>query len=88
MIDGLKQTLRGFLVRRAQAYRVVFNPEGVQSRRVLTDLAKFCRATEPTFHPDPRVEGVLQGRREVWLRIQQHMQLSNDELWALFSGEK
>jgi len=26
----------------------------------------------------------LDGRREVWLRIQQHLQLSEDALWKLY----
>lgn len=77
-----------FLFKRAAAYRSVFRPEGPHTRRVLADLALFCRANEPTFHKDARVEGILQGRREVWLRIQQHLNLSDGELWALFSGGK
>jgi hypothetical protein len=51
---------------------------------VLEDLAKFCRAHESTFHAEERVAGRLDGRREVWLRIQQHLQLSEDALWKLY----
>ena len=29
---------------------------------------------------------VIQGRREVWLRIQNHLQLTPDQLWELYSG--
>jgi len=79
----LAEQVRNFLITRGQAYRKTFN--GVYAERVLTDLARFCRANESTFNPDPRAEGVLQGRREVWLRIQKHLKLSEDELQAYFN---
>lgn len=58
------------------------SPEG---QRVLADLATFCRAAEPTYSPDARLHALLEGRREVWLRIQNHLQLSPDELYALLT---
>ena len=79
----IAQQVRDFLVTRAQAYRQTFN--GVHGERVLTDLAHFCRANESTFAPDPRAEGILQGRREVWLRISKHLNLSDDQLQAHFN---
>ena len=79
MID----TAREFLRTRQQAYRRVF--AGEPAKKVLADLAKFCRANESTFHTDPRVEGVLQGRREVWLRVSQHLNLTEDELQVLYN---
>ncbi len=79
MIDKLKD----FLHTRGQDYRHVFG--GVHGERVLDDLARFCRANESTFHSDPRIEGVLQGRREVWLRVAAHLNLTPDELQAHFN---
>lgn len=76
-------TVRDFLVTRAQAYQRTF--KGIYGERVLTDLARFCRADESTFNKDPRIEGVLQGRREVWLRITKHLNLTEDELLAYFN---
>lgn len=71
---------RRFLSRRAQLYRQTFqNPTG---EKVLKDLHQFCRATESTFHTDPRVAAVMEGRREVWLRIQRHLNLTEEQLWA------
>jgi len=84
--EEIVQKQRQFLKGRAQAYRVTFNPEGVQTRLVLMDLAKFCRAGDSTFHTDARVSALMEGRREVWLRIQQHLQLTDDELWGLLTG--
>jgi hypothetical protein len=72
---------RAYLSRRRTAYVKTFT--GPFGGEVLEDLAKFCRATETTFHPDPRVHAVAEGRKEVWLRIQRHLQLSDDQLWAL-----
>lgn len=74
--------VRDFLVTRSQAYRHTF--KGVFGERVLADLARFCRANESTFDTDPRLEGVMQGRREVWLRIAAHLNMSPDELQAYF----
>lgn len=76
---------RDFLRTRQQAYRQTF--AGEYSRKVLTDLAKFCRANESTFHTDPRMEGVLQGRREVWLRISKHLNLTDDQLQSYFNPQ-
>jgi hypothetical protein len=54
---------------------------------VLNDLAAFCRANKSTFHEDPRAHAVLEGRREVWLRIQQHLQLDEDALWKIYGNQ-
>lgn len=53
---------------------------------VLVDLAEFCRANESCFHQDPRVHAALEGRREVWLRIQEHVHLTPAQLMALRQG--
>jgi hypothetical protein len=84
MSDVIERAKR-FLMGRQTAYRVVF--DGPRAEEVLADLAKFCRADQTTFHPDPRIEGRLDGRREVWLRIQHHLQLTPDELWKLYQSK-
>ena len=76
------KTNKEYLTARKQAYQAVFGSE--RAALVKDDMQRFCRAGESTFHPDPRVEGLLQGRREVWLRIEQHLNLSPDELVAVF----
>jgi hypothetical protein len=81
MIERAKQ----FLASRRGAYRAVFDPQGVYTSRVLRDLAKFCRANESTAHPDTHAAARLDGRREVWLRIQQHLQLTDEQLWQLYN---
>ena len=81
----LVDRVKDFLVTRAQAYKRTFS--GIYGERVLIDLASFCRANESTFNPDARAEGVLQGRREVWLRISKHLNLTEDELQAYFNPQ-
>ena len=78
------ETAREFLRNRASAYHRIFLGHGTDTDTVLHDLAKFCRAHESTFHPDHAISDRLDGRREVWLRIQQHLQLTDDQLWALY----
>lgn len=71
-----------FLRGRKQDYQAVF--ESPVGRRVLADLARFCRAHATTFHDDARKHAVLEGRREVWLRIQQQLQMSDEQIYALY----
>lgn len=79
---NLIERAQGFLRQRRTAYvRAFINPPG---QEVLMDLAKFCRANQSTYHPDPRVHAVLEGRREVWVRIQQHLNLTDEQLWQVY----
>tara|TARA_R100000789_G_C3017331_1_gene152727 strand:+ start:818 stop:1087 length:270 start_codon:yes stop_codon:yes gene_type:complete len=84
-ITQLTDMARDFLITRAQAYRRTFS--GIYGEKVLIDLASFCRANESTFNPDPRAEGILQGRREVWLRISKHLNLTDEQLQAYFNPQ-
>ena len=54
--------------------------------RVLHDLSKFCRANSTCLHTDPRMHAVLEGREDVWLRIQNHLHLTPEQLYAVFGG--
>lgn len=75
-----------FLRIRKRNYQLAFGQPAGQE--VLIDLAKFCRADQSCFDPDPRVHAALEGRREVWLRIQQHLNLTPQQLTALYSGNQ
>jgi hypothetical protein len=78
---------RALLGDRRFAYRKTFaGQRGTAPDIVLRDLAKFCRACEPTFHPDARRHALMEGRREVWLRVAEHMNLSPEQLWDLYDG--
>lgn len=80
--EQAKELLRG----RAAAYRRVFLNKGADTDIVLKDLSKFCRASVTTFHADPRIHAVLEGRREVWLRISHMLNLSDDAMWSLYGN--
>lgn len=82
MIDKI----RNFVIqitKRHQAYNKVFERRSPYVETVLFDLARFCRAHDSTFHKDPRMHAVLEGRREVWLRIQENLQMTPDEIYDL-----
>ena len=59
--------------RRAHHYRETFlGPDGtphVHARKVLADLNRFCRVNASAFDADPRIHALIEGRREVALRI-------------------
>lgn len=80
------QATRQFLFGRASAYRRVFAHDNRDAQLVLRDLARFCRALESTGNADPYVAARLDGRREAFLRIQQHLNMSVEELYRLYGG--
>lgn len=85
MMNALR-ALRDFIRNRRVAYQKTFLVDGhiaPYAQEVLHDLALFCRAYESTFHKDPRAHAVLEGRREVWIRIQNHLHLTDDQLLKL-----
>lgn len=77
---------RQFLRSRQSAYQRLFLGHGVDTDVVLDDLAKFCRAHVSTFHTDAAASNRLDGRREVWLRLQHHLKLTDDQLWMLYGN--
>lgn len=71
---------------RRRSYHAVFNsPEG---KEVLKDLAQFCGSMKSSFSPDPYQTAFREGRREVWLRIQTHLKLTEDDIFNLYEQEK
>lgn len=83
MIEGLLN----YLSRRKRAYQLTFNTQQPADMETLADLSRFCRANESCVIPGDRDRSlVLEGRREVWLRIQQHLQLPVETLYQLYGG--
>lgn len=71
---------------RRRAYQLAFgSPAG---REVLEDLATFCRVCKPTYHADPRMDAIVEGRREVFWRIQHHLGLTSEQLVELYGGKR
>lgn len=89
--DARKQRLevaKSFIFNRQKAYQEVFKKESEMAKIVMADLAKFCRAEESSFNADPRVHALIEGRREVYLRIMMQLNKSSQELVEFHLGEK
>lgn len=68
--------------RRQTAYVQTFS--GPNAEVVLADLKRFCRATVPTADlTNPNATYLMEGRREVWLRIVSHLNLTDEEVSQL-----
>lgn len=88
MASGLEKTL-AFLGDRKRAFQLTFQQEQPANQTVLTDLSFFCRANESCVVPgDHDRTLLLEGRREVWLRIQQHLNLTPEQLFQLYGGQR
>lgn len=81
-VERVIEALRG----RKRQYQLTFSQPWGQV--VLQDLMIFCRANESCGIPgDHDRTWLLEGRREVWLRIQNHMKLTPDQLAAIYGGK-
>lgn len=84
LLDERGRALDFLRVRRSDYIECFSTPAG---QRVLADLGAFCRAAETVWADDARLHAALTGRHEVWLRIQQHLQLGATELFRIFTGQ-
>jgi hypothetical protein len=76
---------RLILEERKRNYQMCFGSPAGQA--VLIDFADFCRAAETCGVPGDRDKTfTLIGRNEVWLRIQNHMNLTSEMLFKLATG--
>ena len=78
------EKLKEILSDRQRAYMLAFKTDA--GAAILNDLAVFCRANETCVVPGDRDRTyVLEGRREVWLRIKAHLDLTEDQLLEQFT---
>lgn len=71
--------MRDELHERSKAYRTAF--EGVDAEKVLADLERFCHANATTHvEGDSHGTAQLEGRRQVWLRIQGYRDLNLEQI--------
>lgn len=78
------EKLKEILTDRQRAYMLAFRSDA--GAAVLADLAVFCRADETCVVPGDRdLTYVLEGRREVFLRIKAHLDLTEDQLMERFT---
>jgi hypothetical protein len=76
------------VIRLRTAYWTVFG--NIAGQLVLQDLARFCRANETTMLPgaEAATPETLEGRRQVWLRIQRHLSLTPEQLFKVYSQQQ
>lgn len=74
---GTKDELEREIVEHQKAYHLSFSGADI----VLADLGRFCHAADTCFDADPRIHAVYEGRREVWLRIQDMMNLTVEQIF-------
>lgn len=75
------------MARRRAAYRALLapGPAGFTPDQLVVwqDLRRFCHGDQPTFDPDSRIHAFKEGRREVLLRIESFIHLSDADLAQL-----
>jgi hypothetical protein len=72
-------------------YQLVFGDadpiRGPAVRRVMLDLARFCRAGQTTWSEDARHHARLEGRRETWLHIDDWLRQPEEDLLQRLVGD-
>lgn len=78
----MREIFARLMRRRRLAYRRTFS--GQDGQAVLADLRNFCCVTRPSFQPgDTHATALREGRREVWLRLQMHLNMTEKQIWQL-----
>lgn len=86
MIEEIVTRTLDFLGWRKRAYLLTFPKQEVAQNIVLKDLALYCHMNEECPHTDPFEIGVWLGKRSVFLRVQRHLYLTPEELFAIYGG--
>ena len=73
-----------YVLERKRAYQQACGSE--TTALFMADLASFCRADRTCFNADARLHALAEGRREVWLRIQEHLTLTPEHLVERYGG--
>jgi hypothetical protein len=90
-VRDLPERIRARLTRRSNAYRALFLRPDAQvapyAEEVLRDLAHYCYASKPTLKvspvtgsADPLAMAFAEGRRDVFNRIKQMANLTDDQV--------
>lgn len=71
--------MREELLARSHAYKQTF--DGTNAKKILEDLERFCHANSTTHvEGDSHGTAQLEGRRQVWLRIQGYLNLRDSQV--------
>lgn len=71
-----------FWRREKVAYRTVFGAQ--YGDKVLADIADFCHAFKTTATDQEHMTWMREGRRQVWLFLQHRLELTPQQLSALY----
>lgn len=73
---------------RRRAYQSVFNNS--PGKEVLEDLAKYCRVYKKNYEMGMSQLDLayVAGMKDVYLRIQNHLNISDDDVWQLLNQPK
>lgn len=75
------------IVGRRWAYRITFTGDDgavrIATQHVLADLRDYSFAQSSAFDPDPIIMARRQGRRDVWLRISNYLNLDEAQVQTL-----
>lgn len=91
-VQGLRQVSwvdrKGALKRMRTAYREVFAGESDGVKIVLADLEQFCCARAQTYTENPFESAFNSGKRDVWLRIQNTLGLTEEQIDSIATRAK
>jgi hypothetical protein len=73
-----------FLDWRRRSYQLKFPNRATDT--ILMDLARFCHVNEDCPHSDLYKLGEWNGMQKVFRRIQRHLNLTTEELFAVYGG--
>ena len=79
---------------KANSYRTVFDTEKADVKNVMADLCDFCFMLRPTTiadknnRADPVQSAILEGRREVFLRIMEYKNVDFAQLDKMIQAQK
>jgi hypothetical protein len=83
--------LRWRAVSSSRSFKSVFVTEEGPLRRaaehVLADLREYCFARTSAFDPDPIIMARREGRRDVWLRISNYLNLDEAQVQKLMEND-
>lgn len=83
--------LAAMIVGRRWAYRATFTADDgglrIAGQHVLADLRDFTFARSSAFDPDPIIMARRQGRRDVWLRISNYLNLDEATVQTLMEND-
>lgn len=74
------------LDKKRRAYQQVF--EGPHGEEVLKDLAEFCGMHRDCFNQCPYTMAHNTGVRKAFLRIQNMLNVTDDQIWEIFENER